>query len=72
MNINEIAVDVENGDIRVNDLFDDIEFLENINFCLKRLMDKKIWNEFSIAEKRKLILEKITSIKNREEDEEDD
>ena len=72
ININEIAVDVANCDIKVSDLFDDIEFLNEINHCLKRLMDKNIWNELSIAEKRKSIEDKIRNIMEFKKDEEDE
>lgn len=62
----DIAVEVANGDMFISELLEDVEFLESVNNGLKTLMDKNIWPEISIAEKRQKIIQKIEDIKNLE------
>lgn len=59
VNIAELAVEVANGDVEVNELIQDAVFLKGVDNHLRKFVGKNIWSDEILNKKREQIQTKI-------------
>lgn len=71
MQTKEIAKDLLLGNLDVESLIDDVDFLKEVdNSILVLTRDESGWSDAVMANKRKQIMDKIATILNEQEEEE--
>lgn len=67
INTMETAIDLVTSKLDVVDLIEDVQFLNDIDNSLKKLLDNELYSGVQIANTRKKIINKIAALKEQEE-----
>lgn len=66
INTMDVAIDLVTGRMDTCELVDSVDFLVDVDNSLKTLFDKNLYSGTQIANKRKQILNRITILKEKE------